>query len=50
MVAGDGERGVVEGVGLDEGSVEVDAEHWQRGNVDCGGRDGQKCPSLRLNQ
>ncbi len=48
MVAGDGERGVVQGVGLDEGAVEVDEEHWQGGDVDCGGRERQKCPSLRL--
>jgi len=48
VVAGDGERGVVQGVGLDEGAVEVDAEHWQNCSVDCGGRERQKCPSLRL--
>ena len=48
MVAGDGERRVVQGVGLDEGAVEVDAEHWQGGSVDCGGRERQKCPFLRL--
>jgi hypothetical protein len=50
MMAGDRESGVVKGVRLDEGPVEVDAEHWRRGNVECRGRDGQKCPSLRLNQ
>src|ERR1700761_4521208 len=48
VVAGDGECGVVQGVGLDEGAVEVDAEHWQGGSVDCGGRERQKYPSLRL--
>ena len=47
-MAGNGERGVVQGVGLDEGAVEVDAEHWQSGSVDCGGREMQKCPSVRL--
>jgi hypothetical protein len=50
VVAGDSEGGVVESVGLDEGTVEVDTEHWQRGDVECGGRDGQNCPSLRLKQ
>jgi hypothetical protein len=48
VVASNGERGVVQGVGLDEGSVEVDAEHWQSGSVDCEGREMQNCPSLRL--
>ena len=33
MVAGNGERGVVQGVGLDEGTVEVDAEDGERGGV-----------------
>ena len=48
VVASNGERGVVQCVGLDEGAVEVDAEHWQSGSVDCGGRERQKCPFLRL--
>ena len=48
MVTGDGKRGIMQGVRLDEGAVEVDAEHWQSGSVDCGGRERQKCPSLRL--
>src|SRR5260370_36380613 len=49
-VTGDGEGGIVKGVRLDERSVQVDAERRQGGDVECGGRDGQKCPSLRLNQ
>ena len=50
VMAGDGEGGVVEGVGFDEGSIQVDAEHRQSGDVECGGRNRQKCPFLRLNQ
>ncbi len=57
VMAGDGEGGVVEGVGFDEGSVEVDAEdrgeagRRRRGEAGCGGgRNRQKCPSLRLTQ
>jgi hypothetical protein len=49
VVACDGECRVMEGVGLDEGSIEIDAEHRQGVDVECGG-DGQKCPSLRLKQ
>jgi hypothetical protein len=49
-VAGDSERGVVEGVRLDEGPVQVDAEHQGRGDAGGGGRDRQKCPFLRLTQ
>jgi hypothetical protein len=55
-VAGYGEGGVVKGVRLDEGPVEIDTKHWVDtgqwlgGEVECGGRDGQKCPSLRLNR
>ena len=30
MVAGESEGGVDEGVGFDEGAVEVDAERWER--------------------
>lgn len=48
MVTGDGKGGVVEGIRLDEGPVEVDAEHWQSGSLNCGGRERQKCPFLRL--
>ena len=50
MVTGDGKRGIMQGVRLDEGAVEVDAERWQRGYVKCGGRVRQKCPSLRLTE
>jgi len=50
MMAGDGEGGVVEGVRLDEGSIQVDAEDWDGRDVDWRGRDVQKCPFLRLNQ
>jgi len=50
VMAGHGEGGVVEGIRLDEGSIQVDAEHRGGRDVDCRGRDGQKCPSLRLNQ
>ncbi len=50
VVAGDGEGGIVKGVGFDEGSIQVDAERRQGVGFECGGRDGQKCPSLRLNQ
>jgi hypothetical protein len=50
VVARDGEGGIVKGVRLDERSIEVDAERRQGGNVECGGRDRQKCPFLRLNQ
>ena len=47
MMAGEGERGVDEGVRLDEGTVEVDAERRKRGCVECGGLGGQKRnPSL----
>jgi hypothetical protein len=48
MVTGDGKCGVMQGVRLDEGAVEVDAERWQRGDVESGGRVMQKGPSLRL--
>ena len=41
VVAGEGERRVMKGIGLDEGAVEVDAEHRQRGDVECGGRVGK---------
>ena len=34
LVTGDGERRVVESVGLDEGTVKVDTENRQRGVVD----------------
>jgi hypothetical protein len=47
-MAGYGECGVMKGVRLDEGAVEVNAEHRQRGDVECGGRERQKCPFLRL--
>ncbi len=47
-VTRNGECRIMKGVRLDEGSVEVDAEHWQRGDVECGGRERQKCPFLRL--
>ena len=50
VVAGDGEGGIVKGVRLDERSIQVDAERRQGGDVEWRGRDGQKCPSLRLNQ
>jgi hypothetical protein len=55
-VPGDGEGGVVEGVRLDEGPVEVDAkngvdgERWLGSEDRGGGRNRQKCPSLRLTQ
>jgi hypothetical protein len=49
VVAGDSECGVMKGVRLDEGAVEVDAEHRQSGVVECGGRGRQKRPFLRLN-
>jgi hypothetical protein len=49
-VAGDGEGGIVQGVRLDEGPIQVDAEHRREGDVECRGREGQKCPFLRLNQ
>ena len=50
-MAGEGEGGVVEGVGFDEGAVEIDAEDRERGDVGLSeARDRQKCPSLRLNQ
>jgi hypothetical protein len=45
-MAGDGEGGVVEGVRLDEGPIQVDAEHRRRGDVECGVRDGQKVSFL----
>ena len=48
MVPGNGERRIVERIRLDEGPVEVDAEHRNSGSVDCGGRERQKCPFLRL--
>jgi len=52
-VAGYGEGGVAEGVGFDEGAIEIDAKHWVDGERwegvgGGGGRDRQKCPSLRL--
>ena len=56
VVASDSEGGVVKGIRFDEGPVEIDAKHWVDaghrlgGEVKCGGRDRQKCPSLRLNQ
>jgi hypothetical protein len=50
VVAGYGEGGIVKGVRLDERSIQVDAERRQGSDVECRGRDGQKCPSLRLNQ
>jgi hypothetical protein len=44
MMAGEDEGGVDEGVRLDEGSVEVDAERGQGGDdVRRRNRDGQKC-------
>jgi hypothetical protein len=49
IVAGEDEGGVDEGVRLDEGSVEVDAEHGENGvggSVGRGNRDGQKCVLL----
>ena len=46
VMAGDGEGGVVQGVGLDEGSVQVDAEHWQGGDVECGGPEWAKVSFL----
>jgi hypothetical protein len=49
IVAGEDEGGVDEGVRLDEGSVEVDAEHGEDGvggSVGRGNRDGQKCVLL----
>jgi hypothetical protein len=48
-MAGEDEGGVDEGVRLDEGSVEVDAERGQGGDdVRRRNRDGQKmCPSFR---
>ena len=49
VMTGCGEGQVVEGVGFDEGSVEVDAQYGRGGDVESGGRDGQNCPSLRLN-
>jgi hypothetical protein len=49
-MSGDGKGGVVEGVRLDERSVQIDAERRKGGDVECGGRRGQKCPFLRLNQ
>ena len=42
VMAGDGEGGVDEGVGLDERSVQIDAERRKGGDVECGGRSGQK--------
>jgi hypothetical protein len=42
MMAGEGERGVDEGVRLDEGTVEIDAERWKRSCVEYGGLDGQR--------
>ena len=38
VVAGNGKCRIMKGVRLDEGAVEVDAKHRQRGDVDCGGR------------
>jgi hypothetical protein len=49
-VAGDGERGVVQGIGLDESAVEVDAEDRERGGVNFSSREMQKCPFVRLNE
>jgi len=49
MVAGDGQRRIVKCIRLDEGSVEIDAEHRQRRDVECSSRVRQKCPFLRLN-
>ena len=50
VVTGDGEGGIVKGVRLDEGSIEVDAERRQGNDVKFGGGNGQKCPFVRLNQ
>ena len=35
MVAGEGEGGIVKGVGLDERAIQVDAERRQGGDVEC---------------
>ena len=48
-VAGYGECRVVEGVRFHEGAIEVDAEYREAVDGSSGGRDKQKCPSLRLN-
>jgi hypothetical protein len=48
MVAGEDKGGVDKGVRLDEGSVEVDAEHGHGGGVGRGNRNGQKCVLLFL--
>jgi hypothetical protein len=48
VVAGERQRGVVQRVGLDEGSVEVDAEDRRRVCVDFRDRKRQNRPFLRL--
>ena len=48
VVTGDGQGGVMKGVRLDEGAVEVDTEHRESGDFNFRGRRWQKCPFLRL--
>ena len=48
MVAGDGQRRIVKCIRLDEGSVEIDAEHGRGGGVGCDVRGGQTVSFLQF--